>query len=104
MGGQWTHVLVDAPCTSDASVPTQKRTLALFRAQNGTPVEDVVARREARERGANLQALQRALLSNGFRALAPGGVLLYVTCSTDPAQNEEIINWFLERENHRAFL
>jgi len=42
-----------------------------------------------------LQQTQRSLLWNGYQVLAPGGVLVYSTCSQDEGQNEEIIQWFL---------
>eukprot|EP00966_Prymnesium_polylepis_P124404 2877064-Prymnesium_polylepis.1 len=44
---------------------------------------------------AALPALQRALLLAAFCALRPGGVLLYVTCSSEPAQGEAVVEWLL---------
>jgi 16S rRNA (cytosine967-C5)-methyltransferase len=39
--------------------------------------------------------LQRALLENSARAVAPGGILVYATCTTTRAENEELIAGFL---------
>lgn len=44
---------------------------------------------------------QQALLAAAAAALRPGGHLLYITCTTEPAENEELIDWFLSV--HREF-
>ena len=44
---------------------------------------------------------QKAMLAAAARALAPGGCLLYVTCTTEPEENEEVVESFLVR--HRDF-
>ncbi len=40
--------------------------------------------------------LQRALLANAFRSLAPGGVLIYCVCSLEPPEGEEQVEWALD--------
>jgi 16S rRNA (cytosine967-C5)-methyltransferase len=40
---------------------------------------------------------QQAMLEEAARLLKPGGRLLYITCTTEPAENEEQINAFLAR-------
>ncbi len=40
---------------------------------------------------------QRAMLEGAARLLKPGGRLLYITCTTEPAENEAQISAFLER-------
>ncbi len=42
-----------------------------------------------------LHTLQTQLLMQGFRLLAPGGTLIYSTCSLDPAENESLVAAFL---------
>ncbi len=42
-------------------------------------------------------SLQRSLLTNAFRCLNPGGVLLYCVCSLEPEEGEGQIDWALER-------
>jgi len=44
---------------------------------------------------------QRAMLEAATLALRPGGQLLYITCTTEPAENEELIESFLAA--HREF-
>lgn len=41
---------------------------------------------------------QLAILQRAFAGLAPGGELLYATCSTEPEENEQVVGTFLERE------
>jgi 16S rRNA (cytosine967-C5)-methyltransferase len=52
--------------------------------------------RESDLRG--FQARQTSLLQNGFSALQPGGELVYSTCSTEPEENEEVVESFLDSE------
>jgi 16S rRNA (cytosine967-C5)-methyltransferase len=40
---------------------------------------------------------QQAMLEEAARLLKPGGRLLYITCTTEPAENEAQINSFLAR-------
>jgi len=40
--------------------------------------------------------LQRRLLASGARALKPGGVLVYSTCTLNLDENEKMIQWALE--------
>jgi 16S rRNA (cytosine967-C5)-methyltransferase len=43
------------------------------------------------EKLAELHALQVSLLRNALELLAPGGLLLYVTCSLEPEENDEVL-------------
>jgi 16S rRNA (cytosine967-C5)-methyltransferase len=72
------RILVDVPCSNSG----------------------VLARRpEARYRDAVncLTKIQREILEDTVPALAPGGVLVYSTCSVWPEENEELITAFLQR-------
>ncbi len=44
-----------------------------------------------------LAALQREILSVVWRYVKPGGVLVYSTCTTAPAENIQNMTWFLSR-------
>ena len=50
-----------------------------------------------------LPEMQYAILCGGMRCLAPGGVLVYATCTLNPAENEAVCDRFLaEHPNFRA--
>ena len=44
-----------------------------------------------------MAALQRKLLSVVWQYVKPGGVLVYSTCTVNPAENQENRDWFLEQ-------
>ncbi|WP_285724253.1 RsmB/NOP family class I SAM-dependent RNA methyltransferase [Psychromicrobium xiongbiense] len=69
------RILVDAPCSGLGAL--RRRPEARWRR---TPAEV-----------AQLSILQRELLSAGLDALAPGGVLAYVTCSPHPAETSAVV-------------
>lgn len=50
--------------------------------------------------GAQFAAAQRAILASLWRLLAPGGKLLYVTCSLFQEENEEIVAGFTANQPH----
>lgn len=78
-------VVVDAPCSG-----------------LGTLRRDPDIRWRRREADlAGLAQSQRAMLRNAADAVAPGGRLVYATCSTEPEENEAVARWFLEA--HPAF-
>jgi 16S rRNA (cytosine967-C5)-methyltransferase len=43
------------------------------------------------------QETQTAILESAAQLLAPGGTLVYVTCSTEPEENEEVVQKFLAK-------
>jgi 16S rRNA (cytosine967-C5)-methyltransferase len=68
------RILVDAPCSGTGTLarnPEIKWRL--------TPADIV-----------DLQRRQKALLENARQALAPGGILVYSTCSLEPEENEQV--------------
>jgi 16S rRNA (cytosine967-C5)-methyltransferase len=77
--GSYDRVLVDPPCTDLGTLAL--RPDARWRKQPGDP-----------ER---LARLQREILDVGARALAPGGALVYSTCTISPAENERQLQAFL---------
>jgi len=72
-------IIVDVPCSNTGVL--RRRAEARWRLK-----EDDFNR---------LAVIQRTLLENSGFYLAPGGKLLYSTCSIDPVENEENINKFL---------
>ena len=80
-------VLVDAECTHDGSIAH----LIKMKNKNWVDVEKAFDPQRLKD----LKGLQRNLISNGFKLLKPGGILVYSTCSFAKSQNEEIVSWFL---------
>ncbi|XP_023479759.1 tRNA (cytosine(34)-C(5))-methyltransferase, mitochondrial isoform X2 [Equus przewalskii] len=70
-------VLVDAPCSNDRSW--------LF-----SPDAQKAACRISQRR--SLPLLQRGLLRSAIKALRPGGLLVYSTCTLSRAENQDVIN------------
>ena len=90
------RVLVDAQCTTDASFRHVLRHYGDEQVWTETTIEALFQQWMDEREG--LQAVQRGLIRRGFGALAPGGKMLYATCSFAPAQNEEIVQWLLAHE------
>ncbi len=80
--GRWDVVLADLPC-SGLGVLNRKRDLKY---------------RMSPEQQRELAALQRQILAVAQRYVKPGGTLVYSTCTVNPQENEDNVEWFLE--NH----
>jgi len=73
-------VLVDAPC-SGLGVLSRRSDLRWRRQQQDIP--ELIAR-------------QREILGNAATLVRPGGRLVYSTCTTEPEENDGVVNWFLQ--------
>ncbi len=78
-------VLLDAPCTGTGTL--RRHVDGRWR----LTMSDLEA----------LVALQRELLAAAAGIVAPGGTLVYATCSLEPEENESQVEWFLA--NHPGF-
>ncbi|MEW6499979.1 MAG: 16S rRNA (cytosine(967)-C(5))-methyltransferase RsmB [Thermodesulfobacteriota bacterium] len=78
-------ILIDAPC-SGLGVVGRQPDIRWQRQETNLP---------------RYAARQRKLLDQAAPLLAPRGVLLYATCSTEPEENEEVVSGFLA--NHPEF-
>jgi len=73
--------LVDAPCSGTGVL--RRRADARWRKDP--------------ERLQQLVELQREILQGAYRALRPGGVLVYSTCSIEPEENGQNLTWLMEQ-------
>lgn len=51
-----------------------------------------------------LSKLQKFLLRSAVTATKPGGLIVYSTCTLEPEENEEVIDWILEKEHGNVSL
>jgi 16S rRNA C967 or C1407 C5-methylase (RsmB/RsmF family) len=92
------RVLVDAECSHDGS---WRHLSKLVFGEDSTAWDESRKRLDAllnADAAACHVILQQGLISNGFRRLRVGGVLVYSTCSLTLSQNEGVVRWLLERE------
>ena len=80
-GRPYDRILLDAPCSA-SGVIRRHPDIKLLRRSDDIPA---------------LSALQARLLETLWGVLAPGGELLYVTCSVFSAENDAVVEAFLER-------
>ena len=84
--GMADRVLLDAPCSGLGVL--RRRPDARWR--------------KSEEEIARLPELQRELLESAACAVRPGGVVVYSTCTIEPAENEELVRGFLAA--HKEFV
>jgi 16S rRNA (cytosine967-C5)-methyltransferase len=74
-------VLLDVPCSNSGVLP--RRPEARYR----------LGHEKAAEQLARLTGIQRDLLAQSRAMLAPGGQVVYATCSMDADENQAIVQW-----------
>ena len=79
---QYTHILVDAPCTSSGTIAKNPDVKVLL---NSNRIKE-------------LQEKQFAILSSLWEKLAPGGSIFYSTCSLFNEENDNLIQKFLKTQ------
>lgn len=77
--GKADRVLVDAPCSG----------LGVLRRRPD-------ARWRKKDTLVSFPPLQQSILLGAAQCVKPGGVLVYSTCTTEPAENAEMVKWFLK--------
>ncbi len=80
-GACFGSVLVDVPCSGLGTVRRRPE----------------LKWRNDPARLARLSRLQEQILTNAADCMQPGGRLLYVTCSTEPEENEDVVQAVIER-------
>lgn len=74
------RVLIDAPCSALGTIGKSPEVTSWW-----TP-----------SRSQRLAANQRQLIQSGLKALRPGGVLVYSTCTIVPEENEQVVEYALQ--------
>lgn len=89
MEGQWfkksgiefDKILVDAPCSGTGTIRKSVKTIYIWN-------PDMIRR---------LSITQKQLIETGFNLLKEDGVLVYSTCSLEPEENEEVVDFLLKK-------
>ncbi len=79
------RVLLDAPCSNVGMIRKNYKYLKLWK------------QREVEA----LSKLQKSLIMSAYKALKPHGILVYSTCTLDPEENEEVVDYLLSNTNAR---
>jgi len=74
-------ILLDAPCSAEGTVRKSKKVLYHWGIKN--------IQKMAR--------IQKGLIVSAFRALKPGGIMVYSTCTIAPEENEGVIDYLLKK-------
>lgn len=80
------RVLLDAPCTGEG---TARKDETVWQRWSEKSIEKIVR-------------TQQKLIFSAFQSLAPGGRLVYSTCTFAPEENEGVVDWLLQRVGDAA--
>jgi NOL1/NOP2/sun family putative RNA methylase len=83
---QFDKILVDAPCSGTGTIRKSYKVAEMWN-------PDMVKR---------LSKTQKRLITTAFENLKPNGVLVYSTCTMEPEENEEVIDFLLNRFSNAA--
>ncbi len=72
-------VLVDAPCSNMGMIRKNYKNIRLWKLRDCY----------------GLSKLQKGLLLAAYKAVKPGGVVVYSTCTLEPMENEEVVDYLL---------
>jgi len=78
---EFDRILLDAPCSGTGTIRKSLKTIDMWN-------PNMVRR---------LAGTQRQLLDSAWRVLRPGGTLVYSTCTLEPEEDEEVIDFALNR-------
>lgn len=85
---QFDKILLDAPCSGTGTIRKSLKTLRIW--------NDLTIKR--------LAGTQRHLISAAFELLKYNGILVYSTCSLEPEENEEIIDYLLFKHKNAELI
>ncbi len=74
-------IIVDAPCSGEGTLRSTPKTYKMW---NINTIK-------------RLSKIQKRLIENAFRVLKTGGEMIYSTCTHAPEENEEVLNYLIEK-------
>ena len=80
---QYDHALVDVPCSCEGTI---RKNLDVFDDWSLSHVEGVAG-------------VQKGILERAVQVTAPGGTVVYSTCTFAPEENEAVLDFVLDRED-----
>jgi NOL1/NOP2/sun family putative RNA methylase len=83
---QYDKILLDAPCSGSGTIRKSLKTIRMWN-------PEMIKR---------IAAMQRKLILVAYKLLAPGGTLVYSTCSTEPEEDEAIVSFLLDNTDAQA--
>jgi 16S rRNA (cytosine1407-C5)-methyltransferase len=72
-------ILLDAPCSGEGVVRKDPDAMSNWSPESVAAIADT----------------QRELIDSAFHALAPGGVMVYSTCTLNAQENQQVVAWLL---------
>ncbi|MFH1607791.1 MAG: RsmB/NOP family class I SAM-dependent RNA methyltransferase [archaeon] len=85
---QFDRILVDAPCSGEGTLRSSPKTYLMW---NPKTIKA-------------LSRLQKTLVSSALEILKPNGTLIYSTCTHAPEENEEIVDFILQKFKNKIEL
>lgn len=80
-GIQFDKILVDAPCSATGAIRKSFKTIEMWN-------PGMIKR---------LSNTQKQLIDTAFRLLKPNGTMVYSTCSVEPEENEEVVDFLINK-------
>jgi len=77
--GTFDKILLDAPCTGTGTIRKSVKTIYAWN-------PDMISR---------MSAQQKQLIAHAFNMLKSGGTMVYSTCSLEPEENEEVVDYLI---------
>lgn len=74
-------ILLDAPCSGEGLIYLNSNKPLRYWSIKKVRISSII---------------QKELLNSAFKALKPGGTLVYSTCTLEPEENEDVVTWLLE--------
>ena len=81
-------ILIDAPCSGLGTL-SRRPDIKLYRRPDDLP---------------KLAALQQTILATQYSSLPAGGLLIYLTCTLNPEENEQVIDRFVQKNSSASVI